>query len=99
MKLFELWEKIGVQPLSVTRSKEAVLFVKDCEYTVTGARYDNGLIVGFEAEPIARRVVKSEKYGSHRCPRCDRVLYRSEHYCSQCGQKLDWRDWSVDLTR
>ena len=36
-------------------------------------------------------VVRNEKYGNFRCPRCNKVVYRSEHYCSQCGNKLDWR--------
>ena len=42
-----------------------------------------------KVEPKA--VVKSETYGSDRCPKCDNVIYRSQHYCSQCGQKFDWR--------
>ena len=36
-------------------------------------------------------VVTNRRYYSYRCPRCNKVVYPSEHYCSQCGQKLDWR--------
>lgn len=35
--------------------------------------------------------VRSEKFDNYRCPHCNDVVYRSAHYCSQCGQKLDWR--------
>lgn len=40
---------------------------------------------------IGKKVVISSRYGSHRCPCCDKVFYPSDKYCSQCGQKLDWR--------
>lgn len=38
-----------------------------------------------------KRVAISEKYGSTRCPKCNTTLIgRYDHYCRQCGQKLDW---------
>ena len=40
---------------------------------------------------IPMRVVKSPVYGSDRCPRCNDTITKSVHYCSQCGQKLEWR--------
>lgn len=40
---------------------------------------------------IGRRVVRNEKYNNYRCPRCNGIIYESYHYCSQCGQKFDWR--------
>ena len=43
------------------------------------------------------KVVKSEKYNSYRCPCCNAVVYISQHYCSQCGQKLDWRNANENL--
>lgn len=40
---------------------------------------------------IGKKVVKSIKYNNHRCPCCDNVISKYENYCSQCGQKLNWR--------
>lgn len=40
---------------------------------------------------VGKRVVKNEKYNNYRCPCCNAVIYTSQHYCSQCGQKFDWR--------
>ena len=39
----------------------------------------------------AIKVVKNEEYNNYRCPCCNQVVYRSQHYCSECGQKLDWQ--------
>ena len=49
-------------------------------------------IIGFALQKqISKQVVKSPKYNSDRCPKCDYLVYHSHHYCPQCGQKLDWR--------
>lgn len=40
---------------------------------------------------IALPVIKNEKHGSYRCAYCNAVVHISQHYCSQCGQQLDWR--------
>ena len=49
-------------------------------------------VIGFALQKqISKKVVKSTKYNSMRCPKCDGIVYASNHYCSQCGQKLDWR--------
>ena len=40
---------------------------------------------------IGKNVVKNEKYSNYRCPCCNAVVGMSQHYCCQCGQKLDWR--------
>lgn len=42
---------------------------------------------------ISIPVIKSEKYGNYRCGHCNAVIYISQHYCSQCGQGLDWRKY------
>lgn len=48
-------------------------------------------VIGFALEKqIAKQVVKSPKYNSDRCPRCNDVVNISAHYCKQCGQKLRW---------
>lgn len=50
MKLLEIWEHIGKQPLRITRRKDAVVFIGDSEYRIKNIRYDNGRFIGFEAE-------------------------------------------------
>lgn len=40
---------------------------------------------------IGQKVAFGKRYESNRCPCCNAVVNPSEHYCSQCGQKLDWR--------
>lgn len=43
------------------------------------------IINRWQCEPI----VKSEKFGSYRCPNCDAVVtYMNAHYCIQCGQRI-----------
>ena len=46
---------------------------------------------------IGNEVIRNEKYHNYRCPRCNKVVGLSDHYCSQCGQKLDWRRSYADI--
>lgn len=40
----------------------------------------------------SKKVVIDPKYESYRCPKCNTTLIgQYDHYCRQCGQKLDWR--------
>lgn len=40
----------------------------------------------------SKKVVIDPKYESYRCPKCNTTLIgQYDHYCGQCGQKLDWR--------
>nr|DAL66823.1 MAG TPA: hydrogenase/urease nickel incorporation protein [Bacteriophage sp.] len=40
----------------------------------------------------SKKVVVDPKYESYRCPKCNTTLIgQYDHYCRQCGQKLDWR--------
>lgn len=57
---------------------------------VTTAKFADKIEFALQKQ-ISKQVVKSPKYNSDRCPKCDKVVYISQHYCSQCGQKLDWR--------
>lgn len=50
MKLLEIWERIGKQPLRITRRKDAIVFIGDSEYRIKNIRYDRGQFMGFEAE-------------------------------------------------
>lgn len=39
------------------------------------------------------KVVVDPKYGNFRCPKCNTVITcEYDHYCRNCGQKLDWRE-------
>ena len=51
MKLINIWKRIGKQPLKITQHTEAIVFVGDKEYQITGIRYKNGVFLGFEADP------------------------------------------------
>ena len=42
MKLLEIWERIGKQPLRITRKKDAIVFIGDTEYRIKNIRYDHG---------------------------------------------------------
>ena len=50
MKLYEIWKRIGKQPLRITRRKEAIVFVNGEAYKISKIIYDSGKFVGFEAE-------------------------------------------------
>ena len=50
MKLLEIWERIGKQPLRITRRKDAIVFIGDSEYRIKNIRYDRGQFRGFETE-------------------------------------------------
>lgn len=40
----------------------------------------------------SKKVVVDPKHESYRCPKCNTTLIgQYDHYCRQCGQKLDWR--------
>ena len=60
-----------------------------------GIEYQVNNLVVYEAvkaleKQVRQKVIKSPKYESDRCPRCNGNVFRSHHFCSQCGQKLDW---------
>lgn len=62
MKLFEIWKRLGKQPLSVTQHQEALVFINGREYIISSIRYDSGKFVGFEANPkIMREPINKEK--------------------------------------
>ena len=35
---------------------------------------------------------EDDDYVKYLCPKCHIDLYMNEHYCDNCGQKLDWSD-------
>ena len=40
----------------------------------------------------SKKGVIDPKYKSPRCPNCNTTFTNQyDHYCGQCGQKLDWR--------
>lgn len=50
MKLIEIWERLGKQPLRVTQHKEAIVFVNGKEYIISNIKYDSGKFIGFKAK-------------------------------------------------
>lgn len=52
MKLSNIWSKIGRQPLRITQNTDAVVFVGEDQYYITGMRFENGNPVGFDAVEI-----------------------------------------------
>lgn len=72
--------------------KKAILSVSakiyDEKIPATG---DMDILVYAAKKQIGKRVAVSSKFNSYRCPICDIIVTRSQHYCSQCGQKIDWR--------
>ena len=52
---------------------------------------DIDILVYATKKQIGKKVVISDRYNNYRCPCCNGNVFRSAHYCSQCGQKLDWR--------
>lgn len=49
MKLLTIWERLGKQPLKVTRNNEAKVFINNEEHVITKIRYESGRWIGFEA--------------------------------------------------
>lgn len=47
-------------------------------------------IISALEKQMRQPVIKNAKYNSDRCPRCDGHVFGRQHFCSQCGQKLDW---------
>lgn len=56
------------------------------------ATKDIEILIHAAEKQIGKKVVLNNKYNSYRCPCCDKVVGVSEHYCSQCGQKLNRRN-------
>ncbi len=75
MKLIEIWEKLGKQPLRVTQHKDAIVFVNGEKYEISGIAYDSGKFIGFETTSknqwyqadvkpeMHRWVIVKDKYG------------------------------------
>lgn len=61
MKLFEIWKRIGRQPLRITHRKDALVFIGDSEYRIKNIKYDHGIFIGFEAEKVEYPKWTSEK--------------------------------------
>jgi len=64
MKLADIYNKIGKQPLKDTQKTEAVVFVNGIEHLITKIKYDNGEFIGFETEILEEwfsEMIKPEK--------------------------------------
>lgn len=50
MKLIDIYNKIGKQPLKDIKNTEVIVFINGIKHTITKARYNNGKLIGFDAE-------------------------------------------------
>lgn len=63
MKLLKIWNKIGKQPLGVTKNRDVTVFIEDKQYAITNIRYESGRFIGFNAIEILKgsSTIKSSK--------------------------------------
>ncbi len=64
MKLIDIYNKIGKQPLKDTRKTDAIVFVDGVKYTITKVKYNNCKFIGFETEITEKwfsEMIKPEK--------------------------------------
>lgn len=61
MKLEKIWNKLGKQPLHITRHVDAKVFIEgeSGEYYIKGIRYENGKPIGFNAVKIGCSTCKN----------------------------------------
>ena len=48
MYLLQIWKRLSKQPIRVLDHTKAIAFLNDKEYEITGMRYENGKLIGFE---------------------------------------------------
>lgn len=86
MKLIKIWEKLGKQPLHITRNTDAKVFIGNREYCITGILYESGRPLGFNAVPI-------------NCSTCkNNVEFPPPHTCDICtslDQEEEYGMWEV----
>lgn len=88
MKLSTIHRKIGKQPLYITKHTDAKVFIAGIsgEYYITGIRYENGKLLGFNAVPID-------------CSTCkNNVEFPSPHTCDICtslDQEEEYGMWEA----
>ncbi len=84
MKLVQIFDKLGKQPLYITKNTEAKVFISGKEYAITGIEYKNGKPLGFNAVLID-------------CSTCkNNVEYPPPHTCDECTSlfaKGDFEQW------
>lgn len=83
MKLEKIWNKLGKQPLHITRHTDAKVFIAGIsgKYYITGIRYENGKPLGFNAVPIDCSTCKNnvEYPPPHTCDICTSLDREEEH--------------------
>lgn len=88
MKLENIWNKLGKQPLHIMRHVDAKVFIEgeSGEYYITGMRYENGKPLGFDAVPID-------------CSTCkNNVEFPQPHTCDICtslNQEEEYEMWEA----
>lgn len=83
MKLLHIWEKLGKQPLKMTKYTDAIVYVGDEEYFITNIKYVSGKPLGFDAIKIGCETCKNN------------VEFPPPHTCDECTSLAndDWCMW------
>lgn len=84
MTLYQLWKKIGKQPLNVSRHKKAIVVVDGYEYVINSASYKDGKWTFMtttepEGDPIIHGKWCENSY--------DGELYY--YFCNRCEEPID----------
>ena len=53
---------------------------------------EKAIVAALEKQIPKNPLCISGDYDAPICPECKQVVDVTEHYCSTCGQALDWRD-------
>ena len=69
MKWYQLWKKIGKQPLKITQYNDVKIFINNEEYLLDKIKYESGVPIGLVA-----MVVKDES-----------DLEEYDDHCYECG--------------
>lgn len=81
MKLINIWNKLGKQSLHSLQHTDAIVFLGEDKYCITGIKYESGRPLGFEAIPINCSTCKNnvEDPPPHTCDICTSLDQEKEY--------------------
>lgn len=88
MKLIDIWKRLSKQPILTARHMKAKVFIEGLtgKYFITGIRYENGKLIGFNAKPID-------------CTSCkNNIEFPPPHTCDICtslDQEEEYEMWEA----
>lgn len=75
----------------VTIAKDAISLLKEQDATIKAQQFVlNNACEKLKEQKIAMKPKNIDKVGGN-CPVCGLRMARSDKYCSQCGQGMDWK--------